>query len=213
MPRISRKTEIERRNKLIKIAEELFLVNGYENTTINDIVERLNLAKGTFYYHFRSKEELLVAVSDKLLSETQNYLQRVHDRKDEDIFARLKDMLTAIDIDLYRNERIWRFVYHENNVILYNQLIKICKEKLGPLIADVLEEGSGKGLLDVPHAMEMAEALIILLDLYAKQICSEDDRSKRMRVHVTIRHILERMLDKRCVPDFGMMDTERVKTA
>jgi len=213
MPRISKNAEIERRNNIIAIAEELFLVNGYENTTINDIVDKLNLAKGTFYYHFRSKDELLVAVSEKLLSETQNYLKYIHDSEDKDLFKRLKYMLNAIDIDLYRNERIWRFVYHDNNVILYNQLIKICKEKLGPLIADVLEEGSEKGLLDVPHAAEMAEALIILLDLYAKQVCEEDDRLRRIRIHETIKRILERILDKRCIPDFGMMDRERVRTA
>lgn len=213
MPRISKKVEIERRNNLVEVAEKLFLVNGYENTTINDIVDKLNLAKGTFYYHFRSKEAILVAVSEKLLSETQSDLQRAHDRKGDDIFERLKAMLNAIDNDLYRNERIWKFVYHENNVTLYNQLIKICMEKLGPLIADVLEEGSKKGLLDIPHATETAEALIILLDLYAKQICSEDDQSKRMRIHVTIKHILERILDKRCVPDFGIIDTDIVQTA
>lgn len=213
MPRVSRQVEIERRNKLIAVAEEMFLMHGYDNTTISDIVNRLELAKGTFYYHFRSKEALLVAVSEKLLSDTQGDLQSAHDAKGEDVYARIKTMLSAINHDVNKNEKIWKFVYHENNLTLYNQLIKTAMEKMSPLLAGVLEEGSAKGLLDVPHASEMAEALVILLDLYAKQICCEANPARKMRIHSTIQHILERMLDKECVPDFGIRVPGKVQMA
>lgn len=50
---------------ILKNAEELFSEKGYDKTTINEIVEKSNLAKGTFYYHFETKEDLIVALSYK----------------------------------------------------------------------------------------------------------------------------------------------------
>ena len=48
-------------------AESLFEVKGYNKTTVNDILREVNIAKGTFYYYFKSKEEVLDAVIDRYL--------------------------------------------------------------------------------------------------------------------------------------------------
>ena len=49
--------------KIINAAWELFYENGYENTTIEDIVERSETSKGTFYHHFSGKDALLSTLS------------------------------------------------------------------------------------------------------------------------------------------------------
>lgn len=49
--------------KIINAAWELFYENGYENTTIEDIVERSETSKGTFYHHFNGKDALLSTLS------------------------------------------------------------------------------------------------------------------------------------------------------
>lgn len=205
MPRISKKLERERRNNLVEVAEKLFLLRGYDNTTINHIIEKLNLAKGTFYYHFRSKEAILIAVSEKLLEDTLIELKRIHATADQDTVWRLKAMLKVIMEDFYKSEEIWKFVYQENNVTLYHQLIKISMDKFTPLFADILEEGLKKGILDLPHATETAEVIISLVDLYAKQICLEKNETRRQRVLVTMRHILDLILGSTCVPDFKLI--------
>ena len=49
--------------KIFNAAWELFYENGYENTTIEDIVERSETSKGTFYHHFNGKDALLSTLS------------------------------------------------------------------------------------------------------------------------------------------------------
>ena len=57
--------------KILDAAERLFLERGFERTTIQDIVDELGgLTKGAVYHHFKSKEEILDAVSDRMFSET-----------------------------------------------------------------------------------------------------------------------------------------------
>ena len=58
-----RKDSRNTRMKIINAAWELFYENGYENTTIEDIVERSETSKGTFYHHFTGKDALLSTLS------------------------------------------------------------------------------------------------------------------------------------------------------
>ena len=64
------------RNRIITAAWELFYENGYEDTTVDDIVERSGTSKGSFYHYFQGKDALLASLSTlfdekyKALSET-----------------------------------------------------------------------------------------------------------------------------------------------
>ena len=49
----------ERKKEILMIARKLFVEKGYDQTSINDILKIIEIAKGTFYYYFTSKEELL----------------------------------------------------------------------------------------------------------------------------------------------------------
>ena len=59
----------ERRNEIITIAEEFFLTKGFNKTTVNDILKRIGIAKGTFYHYFVSKEEVLDAVIGQIIDQ------------------------------------------------------------------------------------------------------------------------------------------------
>lgn len=51
-----------RRKDILATAEKLFREKGYAKTTINDILKKQNIAKGTFYYYFKSKDEVVDAI-------------------------------------------------------------------------------------------------------------------------------------------------------
>ena len=59
----------ERRKEIIQAARELFQAKEYEKTTMKEIMVKLNIAKGTIYHYFSSKEELLEAVVEDLVDE------------------------------------------------------------------------------------------------------------------------------------------------
>ena len=56
------------RNKIIKISRRLFLEQGYENTTVRQVLKKANLSTGSLYHFFKNKEEILLfALKDALL--------------------------------------------------------------------------------------------------------------------------------------------------
>lgn len=74
----------ETRKLIIEKATELFLQKGYENTTIQDIIDNLGgLTKGAVYHHFSSKNDILLAVmtniyeDNHLLEDWANVLKRI----------------------------------------------------------------------------------------------------------------------------------------
>ena len=62
--RIVKEAEI-RKNEILDTAEKLFISKGYEKTSTTDILNEIGIARGTLYYHFKSKEDILIAMIDR----------------------------------------------------------------------------------------------------------------------------------------------------
>ena len=60
------KEAAERKNEILDAAEELFAARGYEETSTGDILDRVGIARGTLYYHFKSKEDILDALIGRI---------------------------------------------------------------------------------------------------------------------------------------------------
>ena len=91
----------KRKHELLKIAYEMFLRRGYENTSVDEIIAKAQIAKGTFYYYFRSKDNLLDTLSDVLDAE---YMRLAADLPEEmnafDKLVQLLEFETSIVLSL-----------------------------------------------------------------------------------------------------------------
>ncbi|MDQ2717053.1 MAG: TetR/AcrR family transcriptional regulator [Chloroflexota bacterium] len=63
------------REHLLATAERLFALHGFDETTVDDIVEAADLAKGTFYYHFQSKDELAETLIRQIIGQASQQAQ------------------------------------------------------------------------------------------------------------------------------------------
>ena len=64
------------RQHIIEAADELFYIQGFEATSFADIAEKVGLSRGNFYYHFRTKDEILAAVIGHRQAKTDAMLSR-----------------------------------------------------------------------------------------------------------------------------------------
>jgi AcrR family transcriptional regulator len=62
------------RDHIVEAADQLFYRQGYEHTSFSDIADAVQISRGNFYYHFKSKDEILDAVIDARLANTRNML-------------------------------------------------------------------------------------------------------------------------------------------
>lgn len=64
------------RDHIVEAADQLFYRQGYERTSFSDIADAVRISRGNFYYHFKSKDEILRAVIDLRLQNTRNMMAR-----------------------------------------------------------------------------------------------------------------------------------------
>ena len=65
-----------RREQILRTAEKLFYANGYEQTSVQDILDEIGISKGGFYHHFESKLDLLDAICQQRAEQSARAAQR-----------------------------------------------------------------------------------------------------------------------------------------
>lgn len=69
-------TDRTTRDEIIEAADRLFYRQGYEHTSFSDIADVVRISRGNFYYHFKTKDEILDAVIEARLADTRTMLER-----------------------------------------------------------------------------------------------------------------------------------------
>jgi AcrR family transcriptional regulator len=92
------------RDHIVEAADHLFYRQGYEHTSFSDIADEVRISRGNFYYHFKTKDEILDAVIDARLANTAKMLEQ-WERAGKDPADRIRrfiDMLVANRADIKR---------------------------------------------------------------------------------------------------------------
>ncbi len=194
MPRLPENVLKERQRNLTDVAEKLFIKKGYENTSVDAIVNELHLAKGTFYYHFKSKADILVAVCENILSSLQVQVQRICSADSLDATEKMTAAFKTLYDTFHNNKDIWFLIHRNDNIAMHNRLIAISTQTLSPLLAEILQEGIEKQQFNPLPPLEAAEAIIALFDHFIKQNLKADSAAQIDRILVTLETMLSRIL-------------------
>jgi len=156
--RTVKKPEV-RRQEIVDAATELFLTRDYEKTTMNDVMKALDIAKGTIYHYFPSKEALLEAVVDHLAE------QYVDQRKAELAFIKGNALakiqaLFSKENESQSDKQVMEELHTHGNVRLHARLLAVLVGKLAPILGSLIEQGCDEGLFETEHPEEVAELLL-----------------------------------------------------
>lgn len=158
MPRINKAPEVRRR-EIVDAAVELFAAKGYSATTINDILEAVGIAKGTFYHHFTSKEEVMRTVVMQIVDEGIKRADAIADDKSIPAPDRVLAILASQRLE--GDEASFVTTLHEAGNAEFHLLSHVgVVNHLTPIIARVIREGIAEGVFDVEHPEEAVSILL-----------------------------------------------------
>ncbi|HIU01646.1 MAG TPA: TetR/AcrR family transcriptional regulator [Candidatus Onthocola gallistercoris] len=182
--------------KILDVAQRLFLEKGYDHTTIQDIVDHLDgLSKGAVYHHFRSKEEIMDAVGDRMFSEN-NPFEKVRGRTDLNGLEKLREAIRVNQSDEERTNMTLQSIPLTRNPKLLVEMVESNRRVLTPYYLELLEEGNKDGSLHTEYAREISELLPLLTSLWL--LPSVFPATKEEMKHKF--HFLGEMLEKMGVP-------------
>lgn len=90
--------------RILEVSQRLFMEKGYDNTTIQDIVNELGgLTKGAIYHHFKSKEEIIDALGEKLFFDNNPFIT-VQNQKNLNGLEKMREVIKLNHADNDRAE-------------------------------------------------------------------------------------------------------------
>ena len=145
--------------KILDVSKRLFIEKGFDNTTIQDIVDELGgLTKGAVYHHFKSKEEIMKALGDKLFF-NKNPFEAVRGRDDLNGLQKIREMLTLNRADAERNELNTQAIPILENPRILAAAIEANRKVLTPLWFELIDEGRRDGSIQTEYAKELSAFL------------------------------------------------------
>jgi AcrR family transcriptional regulator len=149
-----------RRAELMDAAEALFADRGIDATSVGDIIERAGVAKGTFYWHFASKEELIDALVER---ENDGYIQRVRPIVEDPSLSAVGKLAAASKVHAATHgghAGLHDYLHREGNALAHRKHLAREMMMLAPLLARVVEQGVAEGAFDTPCPVEAIEFML-----------------------------------------------------
>lgn len=155
-------------NKILEVSYRLFMEKGYEYTSIQDIINELGgLTKGAIYHHFKSKEDIFMAVADNIYKDTEASLSAICHNSQLNGLQKLKQLFRSSLENSAQNEMFAIAPNLLKNPSFLAVQLQSCIEEVAPdYIQPILEEGIIDGSIQTNYPKELAEVLILLSNIW-----------------------------------------------
>ena len=160
------KEATERKNEILDIAEKLFCTNGYDNTSTNDILAEIGIARGTLYYHFKSKEEILDAMIDRILEEIIRRVKVIAIDESIPVLERLTNAVLAANVDNQTGAMIIEQVHKPQNALMHAKMQEKLLKQILPYFVKIVEDGVKQGIMQIDYP----EDTIYMLLFYSNAV-------------------------------------------
>ena len=179
--------------RILDVSQRLFLEKGYENTTIQDIVDELGgLTKGAVYHHFKSKEEIMDAVGDRMFF-SNNPFEAVRGRTDLNGLQKLQEAVRLNQSDQERVRLTAQSIPIAKSPRLLQEMIVSNRKVLTPYFLELIEEGNRDGSMHTAYPREIAELLPLLTSLWLLPSVYPASREQMKRKFLFLGEMLEKM--------------------
>lgn len=150
----------KRKRELLEIAYRQFLAKGYENTSVDDIIDEAGIAKGTYYYYFGSKEQMLEEVIEMMLDNEIADAKRI---LESDIPVPQKIVGIIASMRPTQDEQpIAETLHSPENIIMHEKVSRQLIDRIVPILSGAAEEGIRQGIFRCDNIPERVRVLMIV---------------------------------------------------
>ena len=167
------KTKEERRNEIIETAGKLFEEKGYEQTQVQDIVNEIGVAKGLFYYYFKSKDEVMEELADRYADAIIDAVNKLID-KDITTFDKINRIFQIFIDSAEKKFGIFMGILNVKNGITHERILFNVGKKMVPLVTELILSGNDNGECNCSDPKFITEFLVSGLFNIMNQISPDE---------------------------------------
>ena len=153
---------VTKKDQILDTSLQLFMKKGFDATSISDILSQLDIARGTLYYHFESKEAIMDAIIERLLNQVLKKIEKLMTNDSLSQAEKFMGFFASINLtQLTGDEEIVDYFNQPQNALFHEKSNRLLIKKLSPVLAQIISEGMESGLFDTPYPAETAELILV----------------------------------------------------
>lgn len=177
---------------ILDAATRLFTKKGYDATSLQDIINDTNLSKGAIYHHFASKEEIFEAIAKRSGEKNSTALAKIRDDHTLSGIEKLQSIFKTALFD--SNQSLMLAVTPcllDNPRFLAMQIRQTYQIVVPEFIRPILQQGMDDGTIKLQNPDELAEAIMILLNVWLNPLINMTDENGMRNRCITFNTLLQ----------------------
>jgi AcrR family transcriptional regulator len=178
-----------KRSEILDAAQRLVFTKGYEQMSIQDILDDVRISSGAFHHYFASRGALLEAFIERIKAESEKpLLPIIHDphltaiEKLQGFFDTLDQLRIALKADVVQLARVW---YTDGNAVVRQKVDEAVLRQRAPLLTEIVLQGIREGVFTITHPDTAGEVILVLLqgmgNTHARMLLSLEQESDDLR--------------------------------
>ena len=180
-------------NLILDVAFRLFMEKGYEHTSVQDIINNLGgLSKGAIYHHFKSKEDILVAVTDRITAESNQMLAVIRDRSDLNGREKLRTIFReSINRPVQNDIFTVAPDFHNNPKLLFSLLHDTIDNAAPNYILPIIRQGISDGSIKTDYPEQLAELILLAANVWMNPMIFDSTEEESCCKFMVFRQMLQ----------------------
>lgn len=130
----------ERKQEILDAAEMLFGTKGFNNTSTGDILDAVGIARGTLYYHFKSKEEILDGVIQRMTNRLMEDAKAIVRNKKLPVLERLTKAIMVLNVESKIGYEVMEQVHRPQNALMHQKMQTTLLSGITPIFTELVVE-------------------------------------------------------------------------
>jgi AcrR family transcriptional regulator len=194
-----------KQERIKAIALDLFYSKGYEKTSIQMIIDAVNISKGAFYHYFSSKDDIIESIASSYIEGLLKMTSEVRNNENLNAIDKLNRLL--INSQYYRIEKmeemkkLYLLMKGESNLLFRERMLEKTVNNIVPEYERILIQGINEGSIHTDYPHESAEIIIRSGTFYRTKIFeliiserSDKNISEINRLSFFVQDLIERLL-------------------
>lgn len=155
---------VSKKEQILDISLALFLEKGFDETSISDILKELNIARGTLYYHFESKEAIMDAIIERFGNLVVEKVTQVVANKQLSVYEKFLGLFANMQMkQMAGGETMLDYLHRPQNALFHEKSQQMILDKISPLLAQIIREGNEQQVFDNAFPDETAEMVLLIV--------------------------------------------------
>lgn len=172
----------KRKNEILDVAEKLFSTQGFDHTSTNDILNEIGIARGTLYYHFKSKEDILDAMIDRIVEQTTAKAKDIAMNQSVPVLERLTNTILTLNIDNEISHMVMEQVHRPQNALMHQKMQEKLLSRVNPLITQILKDGIAQGIWHSKYPKEAVEMMMIYSNTAFDDLAEHSPEERKKKI-------------------------------